>query len=83
MFNMWILAKYAVILQAVGMNCTRDGALLERVKNHDAPTFKISAPPSIQNYTAPLPLRSHTLMGSIVFFRIAPLASGVDMVWVF
>ncbi len=25
----WILAKYAVILRAVGMNCTRDGAVVE------------------------------------------------------
>ncbi len=36
-------------------------------ENHDAPTFKKSAPPSIQNYTAPL--RSHTLMGSFVGSR--------------
>ncbi len=28
----WILAKYEVILRVVGMNCTRGGALLERVK---------------------------------------------------
>ncbi len=33
MFNMCILAKYAVILRVVGMNCNRDGA----------PTFKKSA----------------------------------------
>ncbi len=30
MFNMGILAKYAVILWAVGMNCTRDGVVVER-----------------------------------------------------
>ncbi len=32
MFNMWILAKYVVILRVVGMKCTRDGAVVERVK---------------------------------------------------
>ncbi len=30
MFNMWILAKYAVILRVIGMNCTHDGAVVER-----------------------------------------------------
>ncbi len=50
MFNMWILAKYAVILRVVGMNCTRDGAS----ENHDAPTFKKSTPRSSQNHTASL-----------------------------
>ncbi len=44
MFKMWILAKYAVLLPAVGMNCTRDGAVVERVKNHDARLLKKSAP---------------------------------------
>ncbi len=60
MFNMWILAKYAVILRAVGMNWSllvmeRWWGALGASENHVAPTFKKYAPPSIQNYTAPLP----------------------------
>ncbi len=38
-------------------------------ENHDAPTFNKSAPLSIQNYTAPLPLRSaHVLWWALLSF---------------
>ncbi len=48
MFNMRILAKYAVILRVVGMllMMERWSTALGVSENHDAPTFKKSAPPS-------------------------------------
>ncbi len=51
MFNMQILAKYAVILRVVGMLLVMEQwwTALGTSENHDAPTFKKSAPPSSKN----------------------------------
>ncbi len=52
------------------MNCSRDGALLERVKTT---TLRLLKSPLLPPFKI-TPLRSSrpTLMGSIVFCRIAP-----------
>ncbi len=71
MFNMRILAKYAVILRAVGIVLVMERwwTALGASENHNAPTFKKSAPPSSKNHTTPLysALRAHTLMPVNVF----------------
>ncbi len=66
MLNTWILSKYAVIAYygAVALVMERWWSALGPDENHNAPTFKKSAPCSIQNRSAPLPLSAHTLIES-------------------
>ncbi len=50
-------------------------------ENHDAPTFKISAPPSSPNHTTPL--RSHTLIVSNCFChdRFISEPAAIKIIW--
>ncbi len=51
MFNMWILAKYAVILRVVGMNCTLDGAVVEWKLRVKATTLRLLKNPLLAPFT--------------------------------
>jgi len=64
MFNMWILAKYAVILQAVCMNCIRGGAVVEWMKTTTLQLLKnpLLAPVKITLLHSALHSHSHSAL---------------------
>ncbi len=86
MFSMWILAKYAVILRVVGMNCTRDGAVVERSRNEWKPRRsdfkKIRSSLQSESHRS-TPLRSHTLIVSNRFChdRFISEPAAIKIIW--